>query len=114
MKVGDIALTPLPQSDGKLKHRPVLVLCEMPPFRDLLVCGIRTQVHQEVAGFDEQITANDADFAGSGLKASSLMRLGFLAVLPRNSFVGAIGAVAEARRQRLLRKLAEFLHDSSR
>ncbi len=33
---GDVALTPLPQADGQVKNRPVLVLKRMPPFGDLL------------------------------------------------------------------------------
>jgi mRNA interferase MazF len=37
MKEGDIVLTPLPQSDGKEKPRPALILRKMPPFGDFLV-----------------------------------------------------------------------------
>jgi mRNA interferase MazF len=44
MKEGDIILAPVPQADGGLKTRPALVLREMPPFRDVLICGISTQV----------------------------------------------------------------------
>jgi mRNA interferase MazF len=55
MKEGDVVLTPLPQADGKLKNRPAVVLRVMPQYGDLLVCGVSTQVHQEVAGFDETI-----------------------------------------------------------
>jgi mRNA interferase MazF len=55
MKPGDVILTPVPQADGVTKNRPALVLREMPAYRDLLVCGISTQLHQEVTGFDEVI-----------------------------------------------------------
>jgi mRNA interferase MazF len=48
VKEGDVILTQIPQSDGTLKSRPALVLRELPPFRDLLVCGISTQTHQAV------------------------------------------------------------------
>jgi mRNA interferase MazF len=109
VKEGDIALTPLQQADGQIKNRPVAVLKEMPPFRDLLVCGISTQLRQEIAGFDEIIQPADSDFAASGLKAPSVIRLGFLAVLPRSSFVGAIGTLSPERRSRLLQKLSDFL-----
>ena len=54
----------------------------MPPYGDLLVCGVSTQLRQRVAGFDDQIGPGDPDFRASGLKAPSLIRLGFLAVLP--------------------------------
>ena len=48
MKEGDVALTPLPQADGQIKNRPVILLRQMPAFGDFLVCGISTQLHQEV------------------------------------------------------------------
>ncbi len=71
MKEGDVVLTPLPQADGQIKNRPAIILREMPPYGDFLVCGVSTQLHQEVAGFDDPIRPSDADFATSGLKAPS-------------------------------------------
>ncbi len=105
MKEGDVVLTPLPQADGQVKNRPAVVLRAMPPHGDLLVCGISTQVRHEVSGFDEIITEDDPDFAPSGLKAASLIRLGFLAVLPAGSFLGSIGAIDKARHPRLLKRV---------
>ena len=110
MKDGDIVLALLPQTDGRGKYRPAVVLRRMPGFGDLLVCGISTQLRQEVADFDEIIEASDADFNTSGLKAPSLIRLGFLAVLPASSFLGTIGSVSAERHQRLLSKLSKLLH----
>ena len=69
MKEGDVVLTPLPQADGQIKNRPAIILREMPPHGDFLVCGVSTQLHQEAAGFDDPIRPGDADFANSGLKA---------------------------------------------
>jgi mRNA interferase MazF len=109
MKEGDVILTPLPQADGNIKPRPVLVLREMPPYRDLLVCGISTQLNQQVKGFDEIIAPSDTDFASSGLVAESVIRLGFLAVLPRKSIPGSIGAISPQRHKRLLKNLSEYL-----
>ena len=109
MKEGDVVLTPLPQADGRTKNRPVVVLRTMPPHDDLLVCGVSTQLYQEVSGFDEVVGAGDADFSGSGLKAPSLIRLGFLAVLPTGSFLGAIGSISVERHRRLLGRLASHL-----
>jgi mRNA interferase MazF len=79
MKEGDVVLTPLLQADGKIKNRPAIFLREMPPFQDILVCGVSTQVHQLAPDFDEIITRQDSDFSSSGLIAESLVRLGFLA-----------------------------------
>lgn len=109
MTEGDIVLTPLPQADGQVKNRPAVVLSVMPPHGDLLVCGVSTQLHHETPSSDEVIQPSDPDFATSGLKAASLIRLGFLAVLPVSSFVGSIGSIAPERHHRLLRRLSEHL-----
>jgi len=53
MKEGDVVLALLAQTDGQRKYRPAVVLRRMPGFGDLLVCGISTQLRQQVAGFDE-------------------------------------------------------------
>lgn len=109
MRESDGVLTPLPQADGRVKDRPALLLRELPPFRDFLACGISTQLHQAVPEFDETVSRTDPDFADSGLLADSLIRLGFLAVLPRERIVGAIGSIAAERHARLLRNLSNHL-----
>jgi hypothetical protein len=40
----------------------------MPPYGDMLVYGLSTQLHQEVEGFDEVIGLSDSDYAGTGQK----------------------------------------------
>lgn len=109
MNEGDVILTPLPQADGATKNRPALLLRELPPFGDCLVCGISTQLHQAVPEFDEIISKDDADFADSGLLSSSVIRLGFLAVLTSQRIVGAIGHLAPDRHARLLQTLSKHL-----
>ncbi len=90
MKEGDGIVVPMPQADGVVKHRPAIILREMPPFRDVLVCGVSTQLRQAPRDFDEVISPNDADFVASGLKAESLIRFGFLVVAPRAKIVGVL------------------------
>jgi mRNA interferase MazF len=109
MNEGDIALAPLPQADGQIKNRPVVLLRLLPPFGDFLVCGISTQLQQHVGNFDEAIMPADKDFATTGLKAASLIRLGFLAVLPDSAFLGKIGSLSSDRRLRLLSNLCRHL-----
>jgi mRNA interferase MazF len=109
MKEGDVVLAPLPQANGQVKNRPVIILREMPPFGDWLVCGVSTQLTQEVVGFDEVIGASDPDFADSGLITASLVRLGFLAVLPRRSVIGSIGSISSERYERLIKRLGHYL-----
>ena len=50
---------------------------EMPPYHDLLVCGVSTQLHHYVKDFDEIIAPSDADFSLSGLLSVSVISLGF-------------------------------------
>ena len=109
MTEGDVLLASLLQADGAPKDRPVLMLCRMPPFEDFLVCGISTQLQQAVPEFDEIVLTADSDFATSGLKAASLIRLGYLAVLPRAEFKGRIGSISPSRLNRLRTRLSEFL-----
>ena len=109
MRESDIILTPIPQADGRIKNRPALYLRELSPFRDLLVCGISAQIHQAVQDFDEIITINDDDFTNSGLVAESVIRLGFLAVLPRKKVIGSIGSISSDRHTILLKRLSNYL-----
>ncbi len=109
MQEGDLVLAGLPQADGQIKNRPVLILRVMPRYRDLLVCGVSTQLHQQVVGFDEMITRRDDDFATSGLVQDSLIRLNFLALVPHHRVLGTIGAVSGQRHRRLLATLSAYL-----
>ena len=113
MKPGDVLLAPLPQSDGRLKDRPVLFLCPAPPYGDYLVCGISTQVHQAVVGLDQVIDTADQDFVASGLKAASVIRTAYLALLPRTYFKGRIGSISPTRTKRVLDSLIAFVARAS-
>ena len=109
MKERAVVLAPLPQATGQVKNRPAIILRAMPPFGDFLVCGVSTQLRQAVAGFDDMIGPGDLDFLASGLKAPSLIRLGFLAVLPASELLGTIGSISEERHERLLERLSSHL-----
>ena len=110
---GEVVLTPLPQADGQIKIRPAIALRLMPYSGDMLVCGIRTQLREQVVGFDEVVSVYNADynadFAASGLRFASLIRLGFLAARSSSDIVGVIGAVSAERHERLLRRLSGYL-----
>jgi len=110
MKERDVVLTALPQADGKTKLRPVLLLRQLPlPYNDFLVCGISTQLHQMIKGFDELISTPDDDFKISGLIQESIIRLSFLAVIPLNLIAGKIGRISEKRHQKILQRLSDYL-----
>ncbi len=113
MKEGDVILVPVSQANGAIKNRPGVILRELPPYKDFLVCGISTQLHQLVRGFDEIISSEDIDFISSGLKTKSLIRLGFLSVLPRNKIIGSIGSISSERHKKLIRTLSDYLNKSN-
>jgi mRNA interferase MazF len=105
MQEGAIILTNLPQSDGSYKLRPVLVLRQMPTFNDFLVCGISTQLHQNIIDFDVLLNAHSSN----GLKANSLVRLSFLAVLSPSAARATIGNIDASTHQLLLQRLSTYL-----
>jgi formylglycine-generating enzyme required for sulfatase activity len=52
----------------------------MPPFKDLLVCGISSQLRHEVKGFDELTLPRDTHSTSSGSGRESLVGSGFYAI----------------------------------
>jgi mRNA interferase MazF len=60
-----------------------------------------------VLGFDEVIEENDSDYAQSGLKVASLIRLGLVATIPKETVLGQLGAIADDRLERLRARLAQ-------
>ena len=55
MKEGDVVLTPVPQADGAVKNRPAIVLRELPPYKDFLVCGATLSCISETCGRKSQL-----------------------------------------------------------
>jgi mRNA interferase MazF len=106
---GKVVIATITQADGQRKPRPAIVLRQMPPFDDLLLCGVSTQLNQQVPDFDDVIAPGDADFQRSGLRARSLIRLGYLSVLPIDRIAGTIGDISTERYERLLRTLSTYL-----
>ena len=109
MREGEIILVNLPQSDGVIKFRPVLLLKQLPGYNDFLVCGISTQLHQLINGFDELVDEKNNYFIQTGLRQSSIIRLAFLAVIPCNKIPGSIGKIDLSLHQNLLERLAKYL-----
>jgi mRNA interferase MazF len=114
IKSGQIALFKFPQTDlapGKL--RPALLLAPLPSGRgDWLVCMISSQLAQAVAGVDDIITQTDADFAVSGLKTASVIRLTRLAVVADSVFLGLLGEISADRLKELKKRLARWIESS--
>lgn len=113
-QAGQLVLFRFPQTDllpGKF--RPALLLAPLPSGRnDWLVCMLSSQVTQAIAGVDEIIDTNDVDFAQSGLKSTSVIRLTRLAVVSDSIFAGSIGRISALRLGVLKKRLAQWIESS--
>lgn len=103
----------LPQSDGKLKARPGLVLKRLNAL-DVLVCGISSKTHRKQQGLDLLLHPDDEGFAATGLRFEALIRVGFLATIPLSSIEGALGHVSEALLDEALANLCTLVCERQR
>ncbi|MDI7277882.1 MAG: type II toxin-antitoxin system PemK/MazF family toxin [Anaerolineae bacterium] len=110
-RAGQIVLFRFPQTDlARGKLRPALLLGRLPgQFDDWLICMVSTQTRNCTEGFDEVVQPGDPDFAGSGLKVASVVRVGRLAVVDGETLLGAIGEIDAQRLRRVKRRLANWL-----
>lgn len=108
---GQVVLFRFPQTDqtaGKL--RPALVLRRCPGLHDdWLLCMISSQPHHELVGIDEVVHTTHGDFAQTGLKLTSVVRVTRLAVVAGGLLHGAIGTLADSRLKRIRQCLARWL-----
>ena len=108
---GQVILFRFPQTDqlpGKL--RPALLLAALPgPYDDWLICMISSRVSQCIEGFDEVVPQDAPDFASSGLKKASVVRVGRLAVVGGQTLVGSIGEIAGDRLTRIRANLTRWI-----
>jgi len=68
-----------------------------------------TQIAQAIPGFDEVIRSGDSDFAASGLRIESVIRIARVAVVEELRLIGTIGNVAADRLARIRRRLVDWL-----
>ena len=109
MKEGDIVTAYIPQSDLTFKKRPALLLKKLQKYDDFIVCGISSNIHQYIKGFDEIISKENEEFNNTGLMHDSVVRLGYLSVLPKERIVGAIGYISKELQNILLKRLSNYL-----
>ena len=109
MQEGDIALLNMVQPDGSKKPRPVLLIKQVKPFNDWIVCAVSKQLHQEVKGFDHVILYTDTEYTATGLKQSSVIRLGMISTVSKSSIPGVIGKISPSVLQTLKKRLAAHI-----
>ncbi|NCP16750.1 type II toxin-antitoxin system PemK/MazF family toxin [bacterium] len=110
-RAGDIVLFRFPQTDlteGKL--RPALLLGKLPgEYEDWLTCMISSRIRHYVPNFDEIVQESDSDFAQSGLKLESVIRVGRLAVIEGELLLGEVGKISSERLKRIKNHLADWI-----
>ena len=109
--VGQIVLFKFPQTDLIIgKKRPALLLKSLPgDYQDWLVCMISSKTGQEIINLDEIISPSDLDFAETGLKSESVIRISRLAVVSPKIFLGYIGQVSPQRLKKIHKNLANWI-----
>jgi mRNA interferase MazF len=70
---------------------------------------ISSQLRHAIPEFDEIVREDVADFADSGLKTTSVIRIGRLTAVQGDILLGATGQIAPDRLQRIKRRLTEWL-----
>ena len=108
---GQIALLEFPQTDlAEDKRRPVLLPAQPPgSYDDWWVCMFSTQLDQALPNFDEVVRPGDSDFAASGLRRESVIRVARVAVVGSPQLIGALDAISPERLTRVRHKLIDWL-----
>ena len=110
-QAGQIALMPFPYTNlANSKKRPVLLLRQLDQGRDdWLVCMVSSQLRQLQPDLDWALTPEDEEFAKSGLKVDSVIRLSRIAVLDGSLLIGQLGAIPDDRLRELQQRLANWI-----
>jgi mRNA interferase MazF len=112
VKPGDVVLIRFPQTDLLLgKLRPALVVAIAPGrHADLLLALISSRTYQAVPQFDAIIDPSDADYAATGLKARSVVRLARLASVEASVINARLGNISAKRLEQIKKRLSDWLH----
>jgi mRNA interferase MazF len=116
IREGSVVLVPFPHVEAGApgKVRPAVVVRRLPgDYDDWLVCMVSSRVDQKIEGFDEVMSPQDVDFAQSGLKVGSVLRIARLAVCHGPALLGAIGCLDARRLSRVKARLSQWLGDEA-
>ena len=109
MKAGDVVRWTFVQADGQHKMRPAIVIAQVPPFNDWLVCAVSTQLQREVNGLDVLLNGAHPDFTRTGLRTDSLVRVAQLTTLPDKVIQGSIGDISPTMLALIKERLRKWL-----
>jgi mRNA interferase MazF len=115
MKPGDIVLVSFPYADQKSsKLRPGLIIAKVPgKHSDVLIAAISSRIYQALPDFDELIEQTDPDFTLTGLKVTSVIRIGKLASVEINIIAARLGSISPERLTRVHQGLVNWLSSNS-
>jgi len=106
---GKIVLIPFPFTDlTSAKLRPALVLVESE--KDCVVAFISSRVPTEPSSTEILIREDHEEFARTGLKRASVVRLDKVATISKDLMLGEIGELGDALRREINTKLREAYH----
>ncbi|MCE7989326.1 MAG: type II toxin-antitoxin system PemK/MazF family toxin [Caldilinea sp. CFX5] len=95
---GDIVIATFPFTDlSGSKRRPALVLATTTPNADSILAFISSVMPMVVNSYELPLIPADADFAQTGLKVPSILRLNKLVTLERSLITRRIGRVSPQR-----------------
>jgi mRNA interferase MazF len=111
MKPGDIVLIRFPQTDlqtGKL--RPALVIAQSPGrYADVLLAFVSSRTYQAIPEFDEIIDTSDSDYASTGLKVRSIIRIARLTTVESSVINARLGSISPERLKLIKKRLVDWL-----
>jgi mRNA interferase MazF len=89
------------------KQRPALVLYTKP--RQMVVAYISSKIPASLDSVDVLITQRHPSFKSTGLRASSVLKLGVLATIPFEKVINWRGSVDDALRSEINKKIASHI-----
>ncbi len=99
---GDIVLVPFPFTDlTARKVRPAVIISPDPQGADVLVAFISSVTPPTLAPTDWVVRAGDSEFAATGLKTTSVFRLGKLLTLHQSLILRRLGRVGPSTQREL-------------
>ena len=116
MKRGDIVLVRFPFTDlSSSKLRPAVVIAPENSCGDVILAFV-SSVIRDTQDTDFVLSESDKDFSKSGLKKTSVFKMGKIATLSKDIVYGKMGSVSPRLQETLDEKLrrALWLRDSSK
>jgi mRNA interferase MazF len=109
VEAGDVIRWAFVQADGKSKLRPAVLLKQVPPFNDWIICAVSSQLHRFQPGLDILLDAQHPDLARAGLPFASIIRTGYLTTIPQQQIEGVLGRIGDGTLNIAKGQLREFL-----